>query len=246
MDGCASGIMTRRRTRICLFGHALIASPDSGNNLRAQASGLAESLWNTRFLITAISRGLEEHRTLPIISSDTIIEPGDRSSVRDGPRHLRRSQRGCDSVILPMGCKMTSSSSDLNLMTPEELRCELLLSRRQVEARSAELAESLEYQAAIANVLDVISRSPNEVQPVFDVIAHTAWKLCDATGATIFMRQADGRYRMVAQEDPVAGTSFGDRLRTMTLAADRSSVTGRAALEGRTVHIEDIRVDSEF
>ena len=109
---------------------------------------------------------------------------------------------------------------------------------------SAELAESLEYQAAMANVLNVISRSPNEVQPVFDVIAHTAWKLCDATGATIFMRQADGRYKMVAQEDPVAGAHFGDRLRTMTLAADRSSVTGRAALEGRTVHIEDIRADS--
>ena len=141
---------------------------------------------------------------------------------------------------------MTPFSPDLNLMTPEELRCELLLSRRQTEARSAELAESLQYQAAMANVLNVISRSPNEVQQVFDVIAHTAWKLCDATGATIFMRQADGRYRMVAQEDPVAGTYFGERLRTMTLAADRSSVTGRAALEGRTVHIEDIRADSEI
>ena len=51
---------------------------------------------------------------------------------------------------------------------------------RELEARTADLTQSLEKQTATAEVLKVISDSPTDTQPVFDTIAKLAEKLCAA------------------------------------------------------------------
>src|SRR4029078_3557571 len=57
----------------------------------------------------------------------------------------------------------------------------------EVQAKTRELSESLQVQTASAEVLKVISRSPDTLQPVLDVIVETSRELCNALTAALFL-----------------------------------------------------------
>ena len=110
----------------------------------------------------------------------------------------------------------------------------------ELQASSAELAQSLEYQTAISNVLDVISRSPNEVQPVLDTIVTTARRLCDAERAIIWRPEGEA-FRAVAYDglDP----SRIAQVKQQLMPTGRGSMAGRAVEECRAVHVQDVTAD---
>ena len=69
----------------------------------------------------------------------------------------------------------------------------------ELEARNGELTEALGRQTATSEILRVISRSPTDVQPVFDSIVRSARLLCDATFSGVYL--LDGETLSVAATD---------------------------------------------
>ena len=112
-----------------------------------------------------------------------------------------------------------------------------------VQARTRELQETLEYQTATSDVLSVISRSTFELQPVLDAIVETAARLCKAEYAFI-LRYNAGLLQMAAGTRLEA--DFARFISENPVELSRATVGGRAALERRTVHVPDVLADPEY
>ena len=113
----------------------------------------------------------------------------------------------------------------------------------EVQAKTRDLTESLDQQIATGEVLKAISHSAFDLQPVFDAIAENSVKLCHAERAFIF--RFDGQFLRGVSSYNV-GPEVKQFVDQNPIALGRHSISARAGLELRTVHVADVRADPEY
>jgi signal transduction histidine kinase/putative methionine-R-sulfoxide reductase with GAF domain len=105
------------------------------------------------------------------------------------------------------------------------------------QARNRDLSEALEQQTATSEILRVIASSPTDIQPVLDVVAENAARLCDATDAAIWRAEGEN-LQSAAHFGPVPLVQHHRPL-------NRSWPTGRAVVDRKTIHIHDVTAEFE-
>jgi GAF domain-containing protein len=137
-------------------------------------------------------------------------------------------------LFTPAQIKLLETFADQAVIAIENVRL-----FKELEARNRDLTEALEQQTATSEILRVIASSPTDIQPVLDVVAENAARLCDASNALIYRVIGDS-LQMVAQHGPVpAPAGF--------LPISRGLPTARGVVDRQTIHVHDLAVEkTEF
>src|SRR5215471_13739202 len=107
----------------------------------------------------------------------------------------------------------------------------------EVQARTRQMRESLDYQVATSEVLNVISRSPTDIQPVFETIAQSAAHLCEAKFCRVF--RFDGKLIHQAASHGVGTQGVEATKNLYPMLPGRGSASARAILSGAVEQIAD-------
>src|SRR5437764_4368707 len=127
-----------------------------------------------------------------------------------------------------------------------DLQRKLDESRAELARRNSEYGERIEQQSATVDVLKVMSASPSDPKPVFDLITRRARELCNANAAALW--SFDGELIHFLSNDAPDSTSemAAAYRRQFPMAPTRGGSFGRAILDRQIVHIRDVDADPEI
>src|SRR6516225_7594487 len=113
----------------------------------------------------------------------------------------------------------------------------------EVQARTRELSESLEQQTATSQVLQVISSSPGQLEPVFEAMLQNATRICEAKFGTMYLREGDA-FRAVALHN--APPAFAEARKRAPIRPGPNAALTRMLRTKQAVHVPDIALDEGY
>ena len=96
------------------------------------------------------------------------------------------------------------------------------------------LREALEQQTATSEILNVLSLSPTDLQPVLEAVAQNASRLCEAANVSLYRVEGDVMRKVAEQGPSLTSLRVGE-----TRPITRTSVSGRAIIDRTTIHLPD-------
>ena len=120
-----------------------------------------------------------------------------------------------------------------------------LVTKLKARARDLEkkLSEALEQQTASSNVLQVISSSPGELEPVFQAMLQNATRICEAKFGTMYLREGDA-FRTVALHN--APPAFAEARKRGPIRPGPKAALTRMLRTKQVVHVPDVALDEGY
>jgi signal transduction histidine kinase len=115
--------------------------------------------------------------------------------------------------------------------------------RRSYLELERDLTEALDQQTATAEILRVISSSPTDVQPVFDVIVERAVRLCGARFGRVY--RYDGAAVYLVASHGLSARGLAEVQQIFPRPAANDTIAGRAIVARRPVYVRDIERDQD-
>ena len=114
----------------------------------------------------------------------------------------------------------------------------------EVQTKTADLQESLQHQTATSEVLQVISRSPGELDPVFQTILASATSICDAQFGLLVLYEGGGfRCTSTFNLPPAFAETF---LRNPVIYPPPIDPLGRLIETRQLVHVVDVKEEPAY
>ena len=113
----------------------------------------------------------------------------------------------------------------------------------EVARLTRELNEALEQQTATSNVLQVISSSPGDLEPVFATMLEKAVRICNAKNGNIYRWDGDALHLMASHNIPAAFVEA--RARSPNRPSPQTA-TGRMIATKKFVHVPDLAAEPAY
>jgi GAF domain-containing protein len=113
----------------------------------------------------------------------------------------------------------------------------------ELRQRTSDLTEALEQQTATSEVLQVVSSSPGDLEPVFAAMLGNAARLCDAKFGNIFRWDSEALHLVATHNTPPA---FAEARTRSPLRPNQANPIGYMLATQDTVHISDLSADARY